>query len=84
MDYNNIIDKRTLEVNIMEKVEFFYIVERVAKFYADGTGGSFCVYRIKNGIHKFLVCWGHPLDEYSRYWTDDKNDALEYAQFLAS
>ena len=84
MDYNNIIDKRTLEVNIMEKVEFFYIVERVAKFYADGTGGSFCVYRIKDGIHKFLVCWGHPLDEYSRYWTDDLADALEYAQFLAS
>ena len=84
MDYNNIIDKQHYEVDIMEKVEFFYIVERVAKFYANGTGGSFCVYRTKNGIHEFLVCWSHPLDGYSRYWTDDKQDALDYAQFLAS
>ena len=68
----------------MEKVEFFYIVERVAKFYANGTGGSFCVYRTIDGIHKFLVCWDHPLDGYSRYWTDDLDDALDYAQLLAS
>lgn len=67
----------------MEKVEYFTIVKTVAKFYCNGSGGSFFVYRCKGGDKKFLVCWGYPTEGYSRYWTNSGKDACEYAQELA-